>query len=549
MRPTRIMFLFCILSLALGASPMHSSKNTENRWIFCQNALGNSKDLEKLQSLIIDAKASGFNGIVLSSHFDSLDLQSPEDIERINQLSAFCNQKAFNLIPCGFSIGYASALLSHDKNLAEGFPVRDLLFKVAGAKAVPYSPANADETLFAGDFENLNLTGMTLEDVGKVTFRDDKITHSGRSSLRLENFGYNSHGNARLSKDIEVTPFKSYQISFWYRVERLTAGTPIMVQVFTTDGHFLTSSNMEQPSDVWQRCTLDFNSLEHTRLRIYLGVWAGKAGKVWIDDLNIKQQKGLIRLIFRAGNPIKVTDAFTGKTYHEETDFVIQEYPQGSNNFIIAINPLGHIREGSTLRVSYYRSYIMAHDQVCACMAAPEIYKIWEKQIDLIEKLIHPHAYFLSMDEIRQGGYCDLCSNQDLSMILGRCVTRLYNIIKSNNKDVRVYMWGDMLDPNIGAIDNYCMTRGGFSNSWQYVPKKIIPVVWDYNNRDKSLSHFRKNGFTSMVSISVDEDASVDRLKAWKKTLNKSKTKPGIMYTTWNHDYSHLKTFSETLFE
>jgi len=110
-------------------------------------------------------------------------------------------------------------------------------------------------------------------------------------------------------------------------------------------------------------------------------------------------------------------------------------------------------------------------------------------------------------------------------------------------------MWGDMLDPNMGAIDNYCMTRGGFSNSWQYVPKQIIPVVWDYNNRDKSLSHFKKNGFTSMASVCVDEDASVDRFKAWKKTLNKSKTKPGIMYTTWNHDYSHLKTFSETLFE
>ena len=549
-RSNRLLFLFCLLFLALGVSPGHSAKSEEHRWIFCQDALGNSEDLEKLQSLIMDAKVSGFNGIVLSSRFDSLDLQSPEYIERIKQLSAFCNQKAFNLIPCCFSIGYAGALLSHDKNLAEGFPVCDLLFKIADAKAVPYSPAKeSDETLFAADFENLSRTGMALEDVGKVTFRDDTVTHSGRSSLRLENFGYNRHGNARLSKDLNVTPFKSYEISFWYRTEKLTSGTPLMVQVYTTDGHYLTSMNMEQPTDAWQRCTLDFNSLEHARVRIYLGVWGGQIGKVWIDDLKIRQQKDLIRLIHRAGAPVNVTDALTGAAYVLGTDFDIHEYPKGSNNYFITINKHGHIRENTQLKVSYYRSYVMAHGQVCVCMAVPEIYEIWKREVGLIEQLIHPKAYFLSMDEIRQGGYCDLCSKEDMARLLGQCITKQYKIIKSISSISKVYLWGDMLDPNMGATSIYCMTRGGFSNSWQYVPKEIIPVVWDYNNRDKSLSHFKKNGFTSMVSISVDEDASVDRLKAWKKSLYSSKSKPGIMYTTWHHDYSHLKIFGETLFD
>jgi hypothetical protein len=549
-RLNRLLFLFCLLSLAMGVSPAHSLKSDENRWIFCQNALGNSEDLEKLQYLIMDAKASGFNGIVLSSYFDSLDLQSPEYIDRIRQLIAFCNQKAFNLIPCGFSIGYASALLSHDRNLAEGFPVRDLLFKVAGAKAVPYSPSRpSDELLYTADFEDLSRTGMALEDVGKITFRDDIVTHSGRSSLRFENFGYNHHGNARLSKDLDVTPFQSYKISFWYRAEKLTSGTPLMVQVYTTDGHFLISMNMEQPANAWQRCTLDFNSLEHTRVRIYLGVWGGQAGKLWIDDLNICQQKDLIRLIHRAGVPFKVIDALTGTAYIQGTDFDILESPQGSNSFLITINPHGHIRESSLLKVSYYRSYVMGNGQVCACMAAPEIYEIWKREVGLIEQLLHPKAYFLSMDEIRQGGYCGSCSKGDMARLLGQCITKQSNIIKSVNPGAKVYLWGDMLDPNMGATSYYCMTRGGFPNSWLYVPKDIIPVVWDYINRDKSLSHFVKNGFTPMGSICVDGDISIDNLKAWKKSLHSSRNNPGIMYTTWHHDYFHLKLFGETLFD
>jgi hypothetical protein len=244
-----------------------------------------------------------------------------------------------------------------------------------------------------------------------------------------------------------------------------------------------------------------------------------------------------------------VTDALTGKAYAQGTDFDINEYPLDSHNFLVTINNHGHIRENSRLKVSYYRSYVMGHDQVCACMAAPEIYEIWKREIGLIEQLLHPKAYFLSMDEIRQGGYCDLCSKEDMASLLGRCITNQYKIINYISPNAKVYLWGDMLDPNMGATSYYCMTRGGFSNSWQYVPKEIIPVVWDYNNRDKSLSHFKKTGFIPMVSIRVDENVSTDRFNAWKKSLNSSNNKPAIMYTTWHHDYSHFKIFGETFFD
>jgi hypothetical protein len=536
--------LLCFFSFCLGILPACPAKAEENRWIFCQNALGSAADLVNLQSLIIAAKAEGFNGIVLSSRFDSLDRQPPEHIMRLKRLHEFCKQNNFDLIPCGFSIGYASALLFRDKNLAEGFPVRNLMLKVSGGKVV----LDVDN-LFVGNFEDLARTGLTLEDPGKVTFSDATITHSGRSSLRLENFIYNRHGNARLTKELDVTPFQSFEISFWYRAEELTAGTTVKAEVYTTDGHPVTWQNSEQPTNKWKHFTSDFNSLEHARVRISLGVWGGRAGKLWIDDLRISRQKSLTRLVRRPGTPITVTDAMSKSAYAEGADYVIKESPQGSNNFLININPQGRIHENTLLTISYYRSYVIGSNQTSACMAVPEVYEIWKKQMRLIEDLIHPKAYFLSMDEIRQGGYCESCGKKSMAELIGECITTQYNIVKSLNKNTKVYVWGDMLDPNMGAINNYSMVKGGFSRSWEYVPKEILPVAWNYNSREASLLHFRKNGFTIMASINMDQDSSPDRLKAWRESLPKAYGKVGVMYTTWSHNYSHLKKFGVAFFD
>ena len=60
-----------------------------------------------------------------------MDLKSPETLERITRLKQTCDRLGVEIIPAGFGVGYGGGVLSHDKNLAAGQPVRGALF-VAG---------------------------------------------------------------------------------------------------------------------------------------------------------------------------------------------------------------------------------------------------------------------------------------------------------------------------------------------------------------------------------------------------------------------------------
>ncbi len=540
-----IIFILC--GLTIFPSFLYPSEKLLNRWIFVQNSIRNDADIASIEKVIRIGKSAGFNGLVLASRLDSLDLQPHDYSARVRQVKAICEKYNFDLAPCIFSIGYAGALLSHNKKLAEAYPVRDLFFKIAGHEALPYI-VGKDPVEFTCSFENNEkekMNELSLERPGKVSFIDKNVSHTGIASLKLDNFVYSPHGNARLFKELVVESYTSYEISFWYRAENLSQNSQVKIQIYKSNDRALIWRDSPKANNNWQKVTLEVNSLDNNGLKLYIGIWGGTTGRVWIDDLQIIRQSELVSLVHRDGAPIEVVDATTGRIYSEDSDFTITKKIPGSECYQIKINPHSRINNGSLLKVSYYREYVIGDGQVSACMAIPEVYAIWEKQIGLIEKLLHPKAYFLSMDEIRQAGYCGLCSNEDLSKLLGRCITTQYRMIKDVNPDADVYIWGDMLDPNMGAVNDYCMTKGGFPNAWQFVPKEIIPVVWNYGNREDSLAHFNRNGFKVMASVNVDESGTTEKLQEWKKTLRNYDNLMGFMFTTWHRDYSLLGYFRE----
>jgi len=84
-------------------------------------------------------------------------------------------------------------------------------------------------------------------------------------------------------------------------------------------------------------------------------------------------------------------------------------------------------------------------------MSEPAVYEVWQRQIPLIEKYLAPKKYFLSMDELRVGGFCEACQRRHLSMaqILGDCVTRQHKMIRAANPRAEIYVWSDMFDPDL----------------------------------------------------------------------------------------------------
>lgn len=542
-----IIFIFFLITIFFFEQrPANANDNYPKRWIFVGSNLNSDSEIESIKTIIEKGKINGFNGLVLSSKWDTWgETLSNSFQSRLLWIKEICQSNSFDFIPCGFTAGYAGALRYYNNNLSAAFPVKDLLYKVSGENAIPVNSINT--SLFSFGFEdsvsNILSNFAFVDYPSKISFIDTLVSYTGKSSIRFENFTYSATKNARLCRDINVTPYNNYEVSFWCKAENLPSDKEIRIEIYTSDSkRWIINKKVKGITGEWQKISLDFNSLEFQKLKLYCGLWNGSSGKFWIDDLKVEPKNDISYLIRRDGTPFSVKDKNTGKAYIENVDFAV-EY-QGNESCKIKIIPSGNIKNGDLLLVTYYRSYPINNTQTSVCMSNLELYEIWKKSINQINTVIKPKAYLLSMDEIRQGGYCTLCSNT-MSKTLGDCVTKLNSMIKLNNPEAEVFCWGDMFDPNLNARKDYAMIKGGFEGSWNYIPKTIRPVVWDYNKRDVSLSHFKNNAFRSFVSVSVD---SAD-MNNWKKTLDNNDPVLGIMYTTWKKDYSKLEEFNRIFFK
>ena len=70
----------------------------------------------------------------------------------------------------------------------------------------------------------------------------------------------------------------------------------------------------------WQKLTLLFNSLNLDKVRLYAGMWGGKAGKFWLDDWTI-EEVGPINGLHRPGTPVTVRSTDGATTYAEGKDY------------------------------------------------------------------------------------------------------------------------------------------------------------------------------------------------------------------------------------
>ncbi len=179
-------------------------------------------------------------------------------------------------------------------------------------------------------------------------------------------------------------------------------------------------------------------------------------------------------------------------------------------------------------------------------MSEPEVYEIWKRQIPLIEKYLSPKKYFLSVDEIRIGGFCKACKDRHLPMaeILGDCVKRQAEMIRAVNPGAEVFVWSDMFDPNHNARKQYYLIDGSFDGTWKYLPKNLVIACWYYEKRDLSLPFFSKLGYHTLAGAYYDAD-NLDNPKGWLKSLDRTPGAIGIMYTSWQNKYKLLPAFGD----
>jgi len=527
-----------------------------DRWVYVSRGLGSDESVEQIRGIVKTMSEHGLNGMVLAAGLDGLSRRSPDYLRRLQEVKRFCQEYKVEIIPIIFSVGYGGSILGQNPNLAAGLPVKDALFVVENneARLVADPPVNIANGGFE-EFEGDRFKGYDLQDrPGQISFADHETVKEGKTSLRFENFGELDfkYGHARIMQKVDVHPYRYYRVTFWVKTDGLSPQNAFRMLVLA-DGRELSFYDPQVPRTTdWRKVTFPFNSLNYDRVKLYIGLWEGKAGRVWLDDIRI-EEIGLVNVLRRPGTPVTVTSEDGGTIYEEGKDYerIVDPdmrvwRPADHDPAPIRISPNSRIQNGQRLRVSFYHSILIHDSQVSVCMSEPELYDIWRREARLLQERLQPKKYLLSMDEIRTGGSCVACKSRGMSMaeILGDCITRQVEILREVSPDAEIYIWSDMLDPNHNAHGNCYLVEGDFTGSWKYVPKDLIIVCWYYDKRKESLRFFSELGFRTLAGAYYDGD-TLDNPKEWLKALDQTPGVRGIMYTTWQNKYALLADFGD----
>lgn len=540
------------LLLLLGAAFAQDDKQIyPNRWVYVSRGLGADSDVADIRAIAETGAQHGLNGMVLAAGLDRLDLQNQAYFRRLREVKEILDANAIELIPIIFSAGYGGSVISHNRNLAEGLAVKDAPFRVRNQEArLETDPAVALVNSGFEDYSGNTARAYAFHDrPGEVSFVDNEVMHSGRASLRFENFERFPNGNARVMQEIKVQPYRCYRVTVWVKTENLRGS--LRVQVLSTSGRTMAPVTFSVPASAeWRKLTLGVNSGKEDRLRIYAGVWAGQGGRFWVDDLEI-EETGLTNIVRRPGAPLVVSSADRDMTFEEGVDFEPVRDPTLTFRFDHEVPPIRlrtgtRIQDGEALRVSYYHGVAVNDGQVSICMSEEAVYEIWATQARLLHELLTPKRYLLSMDEVRAGGTDESCRRREISMaqILGSAITRQTEILRAVNPEAEIMVWSDMLDPNHNAVADYYLVEGDYSGSWQYIPNDLVIMCWYYARRQASLQHFSSLGFRTFAAAYYDGN-DLSNPAGWLSALDQTPGAAGIMYTTWENKYQLLAGFGD----
>ena len=521
-------------------------------WIFGWG-LNKDSDVIEIKKVLKTASENGFNGAMMSAGLDTLCKQNADYFRRLNEILQFCKENNLEFIPAVFSVGYGGGALTHNRQLAEGIPVSNALFEVKG-KTASFVSENKNILKNGGfeEFKRNNASGFNFHDSpGVVSFIDTDVFHSGRASMRLENFTSNPYGHGRIMQEIKVKPRRCYLVNVWVKTENLKPANVFNLQVLVKDRSLAPREfNLPETTD-WKKITMVFNSMDYESVRVYAGMWGGKQGKLWLDDWDIKEI-GPVNILRRPGTPVTVKSNDGNITYEEGKDFepIVDSSFSFSNwekkSPDIRLKPESRIKDGEKLLVSWYHPMVIHESQVTVCMNEPELYNIFDHESKLLSEYVKPKKVMLNMDEIRMGGTCKACENEDMAQLLGRCVTRQVEALKKYNPDIKVYIWSDMFDPNHNAHPNYYLVKGDYTGSWKYIPKDIVIGVWGGGPREKSLKFFESEGFKMLIACYYDAD-NLNDVKSWLALAGKTKGVLGFMYTPWQKKYQLLPEFGKLI--
>ena len=550
-----------LITLAALAAALTAAADGGYRWLRygglpCRNA----QEHERAKAVIDWVAAAGMNGIVLYG-LDDLWRQQGSQVW-LRKLRTHADAKGVRLIPNCWSVGYGT-MVGVVPNIAETRPVRGMPFVAEGECIVPCRGSVALDNGSLSDFDLAKnaFRGWNADHPGRQCFVDTTIGHAGKVSVRFEpGPEKDPHGHARFFRHVDLTPGRRYRFSGWVKGIGLEGHfKPIAVSVYP-DGADLNGGApfgarlmFKAGDDGWQRLTVDFCTGEAKGAWIYVGSWSGKSlkdAKFWLSDF-LLEEIGVTELALRETAPRTLRSAATGRIYEEGRDWALAKTKAGEE-VRMDIPSGSRIALGERLLFDGYEvARAGSKNQISTCMSDPRLYAAFEKSAQAIEEILHPGAWLLSVDEVRNGGTCELCEPRktDMAHIFGDCVTKMRDIIKAVDPKAEIFAWSDMFDPWHNAKAKVGGCKGSFVGSADLIPADVGMMFWHGGILEKSAPYFAERKHNFMGSICCDSKNVQKVLRNWKEKLSPYPELRGFMYTTWVNNYDNLDLFMKELGE
>jgi len=527
------------VSAALAGDVAAEASRMEKRWLFVWRTMSRPNEVDRMMARFPAAEAAGYNGVAFSHRIPD---------EKAVELKTAAEKHGLDLIP--ILMGSTS-----DRNYVEGIESREALFVVQGDSAV-FVPDNPT-TLVNGGFEKAtgdSLHGWRLQDdPGKVTFVDQTRARTGGASLKMTNFENREIGNCRVAQAVQLQPWRQYRVTVWVKTEGYGGPDP-EVKMLTSDSRKSISwqTFRTRATQDWTKATVVFNSMDHSDAQLYVGIWGKGEGTVWWDDLEIREV-GMTNVLRREGTPVTVKGN-SGVVYEEGVDYEAIVDPQLHPWKPVHDGPSIRLTDGSRisdeerLRVSFYHPIIIYEDRVTSCLSEPKIFDDWRAEVERIEKLLHPPAFFMSHDELRVANQCAHCRSMGMTAgeLLAWNVRKAAAIIRDVRSDAEIWVWSDMFDPMHNAKDNFYAVNGSFEGSWEGLDPGIGIVNWHGGLMGKNAPFFADLGCRQILSGYYDSDEDGARIGEWIEKTAGVKGIVGAMYTTWEDKYEAMEVWAGT---
>jgi hypothetical protein len=530
-------------------------------WLWQHSYLTSEKAVASSEALIDRAAAAGYTGIALwdsSFSFMGDGFWPPDNVARMRKTIEYATSKRLKVMATVAPFGFANDPLQANPNWAEAQRVTGARFEVDGSgRGLRF--LNSFAGLKNSGFESGESDWFSTHDADISV--DKSVAHSGSASAVIRN----AHGNARLRQEIALTPWRQYHLRLFFKSENFRGLSQLgVLDRAVGEKERLNAQIPAQGAHGWTQLDFLFNSQDSTSAWLYLGVWGGSSGTLWLDDIQI-EETALVYVARREGAPLKVYAANDPNTvFREGADYDAIRDPRMAQRTPFTdlyhapapvTLPAGtQLRPGQQIAIDFYAVFpIPGLVQVAMCLTEPAVLDWQRHNAEAVRQALPNGAQILMQyDEIRQMNSCASCraKHMEAGELLDWSVGQSIQIYESVFPGAQLYVWSDMFDPYHNARNHYYYVEGDLTDSWKRLPSNVTILNWNLDHLKESLAWFagaasrQPVAHPQIIAGYYDKGDGAATARSELAQAAGIRGIVGLMYTTWNDDYSQLEPFA-----